>query len=204
MAGDRSREATRRLFFALWPNEASQAAFAHSVHKAAKTSGGRPVPADNLHVTLAFLGSVPERQLSQLQSIAGQVAQTFPVEWVPLRLRFERFEHWKKVQVLCALAEDVLTEAVGALAERLKTRLLAAGFTPDWRSSRPVTFSSAQRFRAHVTVARKVQHAARLTAMEPVTWSFTDFVLVDSKTLPQGSVYTVLERFTLGHPGESR
>src|SRR5579859_6565187 len=107
MAGDPSREATRRLFFALWPNEALRAAFAHSVHGAAKACGGRPVPADNLHVTLAFLGSVPQRQLSELQSIAGQVAQTFPVEWVPLHLRFERLEHWKKAQVLCALAGEV-------------------------------------------------------------------------------------------------
>jgi len=33
--------------------------------------------------------------------------------------------------------------------------------------------------------------------MQPVTWSFTGFVLVESKTLPEGAVYTVVEKFPL-------
>lgn len=53
-------------------------------------------------------------------------------------------------------------------------------------------------FRPHVTLARKVYRSARTIELQPVTWSFTDFVLVDSKTLPEGAVYTVLERFPLG------
>ena len=52
-----------------------------------------------------------------------------------------------------------------------------------------------EQFRPHVTLARKVYRPPRVMEIDPVTWSLADFVLVDSKTLPEGSVYTVLERF---------
>jgi len=52
--------ATRRLFFALWPDEATREQLAHITRKAVRGSGGRPIPVENLHSTLVFLGSVPE------------------------------------------------------------------------------------------------------------------------------------------------
>ena len=71
------------------------------------------------------------------------------------------------------------------LANTLKTHLGLAGFTPDLKPFRP-----------HVSLARNVLRAARLTQMKPVEWVFTDFVLVESRTLPQGAAYTVLSRFS--------
>ena len=35
---------------------------------------GRPVPTTNLHVTLAFLGQVPESRLQQLQRVPPRLA----------------------------------------------------------------------------------------------------------------------------------
>jgi 2'-5' RNA ligase len=37
--------------------------------------------------------------------------------------------------------------------------------------------------------------------MEPVEWRFTAFALVESKTDPEGPVYTVLQSFPLARPG---
>lgn len=68
------RQRARRLFFALWADEAMRQAMAQATRKAASASGGHPVPAENLHVTLAFLGPVPERRLARLGEIARATA----------------------------------------------------------------------------------------------------------------------------------
>jgi 2'-5' RNA ligase len=119
----------------------------------------------------------------------------------------DRVEHWKKQQLLCAcLAQhsgaaaspDVAgPTALTALAEVLETELARAGFAPDLKSSGLVGPDPTRQFRPHVTLARKVLRAPRMLQMRPVIWTFADFVLVGSNTLPEGSVYTVLERFPL-------
>ncbi len=184
------REPTRRVFFALWPNEPLRSAFAHATRKAVRASGGRPVPAHNLHVTLAFIGSVPERRIPELKLIADQVAATFPQQATPLRLTFERIEHWKKAQIICAIAgaqsEDALAP-VESLADTLKKQAASAGFAPDLKP-----------FQAHVTVARKVARSTRSLDMSSVLWSCTDFALVESRTEAAGALYSVMDLWTLG------
>ena len=183
------REPTRRVFFALWPSEALQRAFAHATRKVVRASGGRPVPADNLHVTLAFIGSVPERRIPELKLIADQVAATFPQQATPLRLTFDRIEHWKKPQIICAIAgaqPEGAVAAVHSLANTLKQAAVSAGFAPDLKP-----------FQAHVTVARKVARPTRSPDMPSVLWSFTDFALVESRTEAAGALYSVMDSWTL-------
>jgi 2'-5' RNA ligase len=62
-------EPTQRLFFALWPSAEEQRALAQAAHKAARYSGGRATPEEKLHLTLVFLGSVPQRRLPELAQI---------------------------------------------------------------------------------------------------------------------------------------
>src|SRR5579883_616458 len=66
---------TRRLFFALWPDEAMREAMVQAIREPVRASGGRPVHAGNLHVTLAFLGAVPERRLTELAEAARAAAE---------------------------------------------------------------------------------------------------------------------------------
>jgi RNA 2',3'-cyclic 3'-phosphodiesterase len=197
------REATRRLFFALWPDEAMRRAMADATCEAARASGGRPVPAANLHVTLAFLGAVPERQLPALAeaaagSAAVPAAAGAAARGEPLELAFDHLELWRAAQLLCA-APAAPPMPCAALAGRLQARLAERGFAPDLKSSGPVGPGTTRPFRPHVTLARKVQRPLRAMEMDPVSWRFADFVLVDSKTLPEGPVYSVLERFPLDH-----
>ena len=191
--GPAPREPTRRLFFALWPDEAMRQAMAQSVRKAARASGGRPVPADNLHVTVAFLGSVPERRLPELADVAGRAAAPRTPgsgeagsPGSPLELIFDHIEYWRGAHVLCALPAEPGPQA-GALAQRLQGLLVQSGFTPDLKPFRP-----------HVTVARKVVRPA--DTMQPVVWRFTELSLVESRTLPQGALYSVVESYSLGPP----
>ena len=186
------------MFFALWPDAGQRAALVHATRKAVRSSGGRPVPEESLHVTLAFLGSVPERRVAELQAIARRVAEA--PEAAPLLVSFDRLVHWAKPRILCAL--DALpsagTEAAGAprvgalagapaLAESLKGETTARGFSPDLKP-----------FHAHVTVARKVARAPAAQPLSPVQWTFDGFALIESRTEPTGPVYSVIESYLLG------
>lgn len=171
-------------------------AMAQAVRNAARASGGRPVPPANLHVTLAFLGSVPERRLPELAELARAAALDGAGE--PLELCFDHLEYWRAAHLLCAAPAEEPKPAA-ALAGRLQSALAAGGFAPDPESSWSVGANVARPFRPHATVARKVHRPPRMTAMDRVTWRFADFVLVDSKTLPAGPVYTVLNRFPAAH-----
>ena len=96
-------EPTRRLFFALWPDEVMRGGLARAIRKAVRGSGGRPVPTESLHITLAFLGSVPERRVAALGALAGKVAGELAGFDRPLTLRLDRLEHWRAARLLCVL-----------------------------------------------------------------------------------------------------
>jgi len=176
--------ATRRLFFALWPDEAQRDELEHAAAKAVRRCGGRPVPISNLHVTLAFLGSVAIARIPELQRIAREHA-ALPAMHAPISLSFARLVHWKEAQILCALSAPESADA-RALAVALQAATAAIGLSPDRKP-----------FQAHVTLARKVLRPGTLPPLRPVLWSFDTFALIDSRTEPSGPVYSVIESYPL-------
>src|SRR5690606_10650260 len=54
-----------RVFYALWPDEETRASLARATRHAVRRCGGRPIRRENLHITLAFLGSVDETGLQR-------------------------------------------------------------------------------------------------------------------------------------------
>jgi 2'-5' RNA ligase len=187
------KQPTRRLFFALWPDEPMQAALARAGRSVIESSGAREVPVHNLHLTLAFLGSVAEARICELGPIASRAAGAAQLgaARVPelggacLEVTLDRIEHWKKAQILCATASHVPSRAA-ALADELKRELVACGFAPDLKPFRP-----------HVTLARKVQRVTRELAMPPTRWAFGHLRLVESRRDPGGSVYSSKEVWAL-------
>jgi RNA 2',3'-cyclic 3'-phosphodiesterase len=174
----------RRLFFALWPDEAQRAALMRAAGETLRHSGGRPVPESSLHVTLAFLGSVAEPRLAALSELARGTAATLPRNAVPLGIVLQGFEYWAQPQVLAVVSP---TSGAGQLAHALTTASVAAGFSPDLKP-----------FRAHVTLARKVARAPLLREMREVKWGFDSFALIESRTLAEGPVYSVVGSYLLG------
>ena len=170
---------TRRLFFAFWPDEATRAQLAHVTRKAVHGSGGRPVAVENLHSTVAFLGSVAEDRLGQVAAAAAGLRHA------PLEFTLDSLEHWAKPGLLC-LACSRPPDSAGVLAASLAKLLLEQGLTPDPKPYRP-----------HITIARKVLKPHELGAVHPVIWPVDAIALVESVTAPEGPRYTVLEQWPL-------
>jgi len=174
---------SHRLFFALWPDPAAAAALLEAASPALAACRVRPVPAERLHLTLAFLGQVDEGGLEAVREAAGSLRAP------PLEVTLDSLQCWLRPQVLVARSTAPTPETAAAASE-LWTLLGSLGFEPETRP-----------FRAHVTLARKVraQPAGGLPHLiGPVTWRASDFVLVKSVSDPQGLRYEIIGRWPLG------
>ncbi len=179
-----ARERTRRLFLALWPDASMREQLAHSVRKGVRGSGGRRVPEANYHITLAFIGAVPEGRVAELgavvRAVTGAGTGAGPIE-VPL----QELAYWPGSRVLCAVPPAPLAGLAGGVG-RLLEALAAAAFAPDLKPFRP-----------HVTVAHKVMWPSASAPLHPVLWRFNEFSLIESRTLEAGPVYSVVETYPL-------
>lgn len=177
-AGPEGPEARTRLFVALIPPRDERHALAQAVSRI--HHGGRPVPADNLHMTLAFLGDVPVKSVTALEDALGRVAGE------RFELHLERVGHFPRPRVLWC-ASTAAPGPLYALQGAVRQVLEGAGMTLE-----------ARPFTPHVTVARKVsRYRGPAYLPRPVTWRLAEFCLVASRTLAQGARYHTLRAFDL-------
>jgi RNA 2',3'-cyclic 3'-phosphodiesterase len=167
-----------RLFLALWPDAKVRARCAQLAH-AAGAHNGKPVPAENLHITLCFLGAVDAPTRSCIESALQEVRAA------PVTLILDRLGYFPKPRVLWLGAAQV-PEPLSALACTIDRLARGCGVSTDTRP-----------FVAHMTVQRKANKAPALPEIEPVPWLVTTFALVKSETLSTGAVYTVLRTWPL-------
>ena len=78
---------TLRLFFALQPGAAQNVRLVDFSAPWIAQLRAQPVPAQNLHITLCFVGSVPADRLPELRGLAGRMRGSSAT------LRFPRFIH---------------------------------------------------------------------------------------------------------------
>jgi len=177
----------RRLFLALWPNAEVRDALV-AVQGRFPAGTGRAVSADNLHITLAFLGSTPvERQRCIEEALTG-------IELPGFTLQLDQLGYWRRPQVLW-LGGDTVPGPLKNLVDVVTTVASQCGFILD---SRP--------FRPHLTLFRKVRKTPRdLQVMTPILWPAYSFALVDSVTAAYGVCYKVLKTWALksGEPGSA-
>ena len=174
--------AARRLFFALWPDAEVLARAVEAVATLVPRGAGRRQRADQLHLTLEFLGNVPE---SRLPAVC-EAGATAAASGRPGIIALDRLEHWRRPQVLC-LTASVVPEPIIALVGSLRDELAARGLSPERREFRP-----------HLTLARKVTHGLSSVNFEPLAWPVNEITLVESTTDPAGSRYSRLEAWPLG------
>lgn len=151
--------------------------------------GARWQRAEQLHLTLAFLGEVPAEHIA----LATHTARALRIE--PFTLQVKGLGCFGNPEKPRALWAGVDQEApVARLHEQLATSLDEQGFT-----------IKNQPFKPHITLSRfKRGHAGSVEALLDAyrdamfgTLPVTSFALFQSTPGPQGSVYTVLERFSL-------
>ncbi len=161
-----------RFFFALWP----PAETARALESWASTLEGRITPADKIHLTLAFLGSVsPEKAV-----VAARRVQARPHE-----LALEKVQYWKHNRIVWAGPREVPPE-LKTLVQALHLELYRAEYILERRP-----------FAAHVTLLRSAQAPAELPRLPKVEWPVRELTLVQSANCAKGSVYEVVERFAL-------
>ena len=171
-------EPTRRLFFALWPDNETRAAIASLARERVHTQARR-VAADNLHITLAFPGNVTVRVQTCLEEAAGSIIGA------PFELSIDRMGYWSGPRIIWAAPAQTPPE-LWSLAATLREVLAACGLEPEKRP-----------YQAHITLARKASRAMAVTRIAPLVWSIGNFCLVESVSEPAGVRYQVLRTWPL-------
>ncbi|MDP2265992.1 MAG: RNA 2',3'-cyclic phosphodiesterase [Thiobacillus sp.] len=167
-----------RLFFALWPDDATRDALYCTGKWLHQHWGGRRMRADTLHITLAFLGSTPAEQLDTLVACADTVQSE------PFELVLDQAGYWRHNRIGWLGASQTPPPHI-ELVSALNAALLAAGFPVDARPHVP-----------HVTLLRN-SAGGEVPECTPVHWPIGDFVLVASRTEADGAHYEVIRRWPL-------
>jgi 2'-5' RNA ligase len=149
----------------------------------------RFVPIENLHLTLKFLGHLPEEAFPRL--LHGLVPRLVKAEPFEVELcGFGAFPSARSARVLWVGVTDG-ARSLARLARRLDAAAARVGVE---RERRP--------FRAHLTVARLRQPAAvpieRVEAPAPVRFPAEEVVLFQSHLSNSGARYSPMARLPLG------
>jgi len=174
---DERRTASNRLFFAFWPDPKTRKKL-HAVGQRAKLAAARPIPAQNLHMTLVFLGNAADRQKELLLEKAAEIPGR------ALALEIDVSGVWKKPQLFW-LAPSRPSPDLAALQSRLAALAGDCGFPVDRRVYRP-----------HITLARKVKKAVQ-PEFAPIQWHIREFCLLASITRKEGAEYQIIRCWPL-------
>lgn len=176
-----------RLFVALELPEAVRETLVAWRSAAADPDVWRPLPADAIHITLAFLGRRPESEVAVVSGVVSAAAGPAPRLVVAGALLLPP----RRARVLCADVADP-DGVLAALQSRVSDGLAAAGvYEPEKRP-----------FRAHATVAR-LRPGARpprslADSPEPLSFAGGPLTLFESRLHPHGARYEPLVRVPLG------
>lgn len=180
-----SEARSRRVFFALWPDDEATGHLAALAHELAGRGGGRVMRPASLHLTLAFVGSVTPSQIPRLEEIASAVrADAFDMS-------LDRLGFWPQRGILWAGCRQ-LPAPLRRLAESLAGDLRAAGFAIDHHTG------AAQV--PHITLARRTRCTSLPRLGTPIRWHAGEFALVESHLHPSAASYKTLASFPLAEP----
>lgn len=170
---------TKRLFFALWPDEAVRGQL-HALGKTQNLAAGRPVHRADLHITLQYLGQTgPDQRHCAEIAASRAVGDAFS-------LSISQVHYWKRSRVLWAGLENT-PDALQRLVIELAQQLQLCGIEPEHRVYQP-----------HITLARNIPAIVGSQAVDRISWNIREFVLLESHTDGRIPRYEIVARFSLG------
>ncbi|MEM7256602.1 MAG: RNA 2',3'-cyclic phosphodiesterase [Pseudomonadota bacterium] len=141
----------------------------------------RRVPAQNLHITLAFLGNIDQ---SVAADISDMIAEKSLV--AAFSMTFDQVGYWPQPQVLWLGAQNP-TPPVNELAEGCRSIANRAGISVKGRQFEP-----------HITLARKPSQPPQAPLLDPsFTIEFDTLCLCESFLDKRGARYQVREAWPL-------
>ena len=145
------------------------------------------VPAANLHVTLAFLGTVADEAVEAIAGRLGRVAQNF----ASLQARARGLGGFPSLERPNVLWVGVEAEGLATLQRDVEGQLAELGFDKETRPFHP-----------HVTVGRVKQPADLKAAWsgdgEVAASPLAEIIVYESRTLQKGAEYIARARIPLG------
>jgi 2'-5' RNA ligase len=174
-----SRPETRRLFFALWPPIELSRELYQLAGNALQGGAGRRVLPENIHLTLAFLGSVDASFRECAEAAAMAIRAT------PFTLMLEQTGHWLKSGILWAGPRQTPPPLL-QLVRELNAGLAGCGYEAEQRP-----------YVAHLTLARQARPRQAIPSMKSHAWEINQFHLVQSHTQADGARYEILRSWSL-------
>ncbi|MGZ3240653.1 MAG: RNA 2',3'-cyclic phosphodiesterase [Burkholderiaceae bacterium] len=165
-----STKQSLRLFYALWPDEATRAA----LMRLQAPIRGRKTRYENFHLTLPFLGQQPADLLPLLKSNLGRVPPQ------PVALMVDRIGYFTQQKIAWAGMSE-MPVALHALNNSLIEAL----------AQNNIAFNNHSTFRPHITLARDAEPPEELP-FNPFVWQCEHVALVESSNQQEGVVYRVL------------
>lgn len=169
---------SKRLFFALRPDPQVRGKLVR-LQRDCRQSGASVHNADNLHMTLAFLGMVDEQRYEAVcRMVSGIRGSEFT-------LRIDHAGYWRRPKALwCAPSQT--PQALASLVTQLWDGLEICGFEPEQRDYRP-----------HVTLMRKAAAVKPQQLQSEIIWPVSYFELMWSHHKEGALHYETLHRWPL-------
>ncbi len=154
------KTASWRIFLALWPDAAARAALSEYALRWGWPDAARRYGESDWHVTLQFLGALPQDRLAELR--AG-----LAVGFEPFEISLDRAELWHRGLAVLTCAQ--VPPALQRLHQALVQALLALGLQPETRDYLP-----------HLTLARSANGALLPPQPPAISWMVRGYALVRS------------------------
>jgi 2'-5' RNA ligase len=167
-----------RLFFAVWPGEEAAMRLAEASRWLAALAGGKPVPREKIHLTLAFLGELTREETDRALEVGAQMRSP------PFGMALDNVGSFRGARVAWAGC-SATPPALAALQSRLEEALRERGLRSEERPFVP-----------HVTLARRIARSVPLAPLPTVEWNVRSLTLARSET--GTGRYSIVEGWNLG------